>query len=470
MAAAEPDQLTQARDALVNWERTTGLAAHRWRGVPLWRLVRNRVIEERLSGLEVRGRSNHNRAGLRGALSYLCGAALSILHLARLRPARWLFIGFPRRTREAGAWVDPFSDPLIRELGEDAALCIEKPFFGAHWRPARTRRLVYFDWALALSVAASYLFGWTSRIAAGRQIDALADGIATLPGTDRDGLRRLIGRELVRFRVESAIMRAVLAIVKPRAVVLTSRWVHLPLIHAARRAGATVLELQHGVPNERGFKYSTLPDPAVDPDRMLTFGSFWDGFDWGLPADRVEPIGFPYIWRRRAELGRASGMGRWVMLVSQPEMAAELSAVFASLAAAHPDVQFLLKLHPQDTHEWRRRYPFAAGANVTACDDASTGLYELFSDCRAVIGHNSTVLFEASFFGLRVGILNLHGNNPCPALRYAGRFNFFEMRSLHDLEAVLRAPAAEEAGNPFLADFDRERFDAAVRRPGGGGP
>lgn len=461
-AAVVPDLLTQARDALIEWERAAGLAEHRWRSVPLWRLVRNRVIEAQLFGLEVRDRSNHNHPGLRSAVSFLRGTAISIAHLFRLRGARWLFIGFPRRKREASAWVDPFSDPLIDELGADDALCIERPFFGAHCRPARTRRLVYFDWAIAASVAASFLFGWTSRVAAGRQIDALADRIATLPGTDRSMLRRLIGCELVRFRVEAAIMRALLGIVKPSALVLTSRWVHLPLIYAGKRAGVPVLELQHGVPNERGFKYSTVPDPAVDPDRMLTFGSFWNEFDWGLPADRVVPIGFPYIWRRRAELGPVSGQGRWVMLVSQPEMAVELSQVFSSLASARKDLAFLLKLHPQDTHDWRRRYPVGTCANVTVCDDASMDLYQLFSDCRAVIGHNSTVLFEASFFGLNVGILNVHGDNQCPALRYVGRFNFHELRSARDLEDVIRAPAATQAGNPFFAEFDPARFKALV--------
>jgi hypothetical protein len=258
-------------------------------------------------------------------------------------------------------------------------------------------------------------------------------------------------------------MRAAMRVIRPEVVLLTSRWVHLPVIHAAKRSGARVAELQHGVPNLLGYKYSTVADAHVDPDWMLTFGEYWNDFDWGLPRDRVAAIGYRHLWQRRSALASRPGAPTAplhdVMLVSQPEMSSRLAGRFEEIVDGNRDLRFLLKLHPQDIHGWAQRYPVGRRPNVVVCDSPSADILELFSKCRAVVGHNSTALFEASFFGLRVGILNWDGTNNCPALRYAGRYNLFELRSVAALRAMLSAPATRpETGNPFLADFDARRF------------
>jgi hypothetical protein len=76
------------------------------------------------------------------------------------------------------------------------------------------------------------------------------------------------------------------------------------------------------------------------------------------------------------------------------------------------------------------------------------------------------VLFEASFLGLKVGILNLDGRNRCPALEFDGRFNFQELRTTAEFGELLNRTAAADPGaaHPFFAPFDRERFLRVIRQ------
>jgi hypothetical protein len=453
-------------EAVLAWEREQQLFDRRVGAVAPWRLIRNGLIDPYLNDAGVRDRSTHNRARFADFARFTAGAALSLLHVSRLRRSRVLFVGFPRRRLEGSVWVDHFSDPLIKVLGEGNVLCLEKPFVGKHHRPTITRHLVYYDWVSAcarlLARPLAALMHRRHRAA----IDALAQVIAPRFSVPPRGVQRRMARALARFHVERRIVLLALAIVRPRIALLTSRWVHLPIIHACKSRGIPVCELQHGAPAAAGYKYRTEFDAQLDPDRMLTFGEHWNDSEWGIPRAKAVSIGFAYLSRRWNERrGGGGGHGAKVMLVSQPEMSTKLSAVFQEIVVRHPQVPFILKLHPQDRQDWQRRYPVGTLPNVTVSASAGDDLYDLFADCRAVIGHNSTVLFEASFFALRVGVLNTEGNNACAALQYAGRFNFHELRSVDDVGALLDSAGPYEpavAENPFFAKFDPQRFVALI--------
>lgn len=462
-AVATTADTDDAMAETLRWEREQGLFDFRWGSVPAWRLVRKSLIVAHLAEQAARGRSNYNERSLGQALR-MCGNAIrSLPQLARLRRRRYLFVGFPRRRLEAGTWVDPFTDPLSELLGEDASLSIEKPFAGRHYRPARTPRILYLDGIQLLASAAGRVARWLSPLAA-RGLAPLARPVAARFGVPEARVRRLLAGAVAEFRVEAAAMSLLLAVVRPACVLLTSRWVHAPLIRSAKRRGIRVLELQHGAPVHGGHAYATPFDRELDPDAMLTFGPYWNGFDWGIAADAVVAIGHRYAWMRRAQRAGTAPQARRVMLVSRPSRNAYLSGQFLDLVRRHPEREFVLRLHPQDVRQWESRYPAGRLPNVRVSTEAEEDLYEAFSGCTAAVGDDSTVLYEASFFGLNVAILNLDGRNRCPALAFSGRFGFAEARSAEALDALLDAPArtASPEGNPFLAEFDDARFRALV--------
>jgi hypothetical protein len=433
-------------------------------GVPLWRLVRVPVLEQHLAALRARGSSNHNRPSLRRMPRVVSSLLLSIAHLARLRHRRVLVLGFPRRHEHEGEWVDPFSDPLIDTLEQGESLCIERPYVGEHYQPARTREIVYYDWVPTLATIASHLAFVLPLLLCRRQIRSLADRVHGMLGVPRARTRMLAARAIVRFWIERYIASAVLRVVRPEVVLLTIRRHHYAFINACRPLGIRVYELQHGAIAEGGYKYSTPYDPSLDPDAFLTFGDHWNAMDWGMAKRDVLTIGFKYI-ADRARLAASATQGDKVMLVSQPQLWRKLADAYGRMVRANPDVRFILRLHPQDVTGWERRYPFGEASNVEVSAGSGSDLYAVFRQCACAIGYDSTVLFEASFFGLAVGILNEDGMNRCSALAFKGRFGFYELRAAEHISDLLRAPRPKAGEtNPFFAEFELGRFESLLRR------
>jgi hypothetical protein len=448
---------------LAAWERTEGLFDYRLGGIPLWRLIRSRYFGAYLSRAGVRGLDNYNRPQLASLVHFLAGVGRSLLHALRLRRYKHLVIGFARRRLDGGVWVDTFFDPLIDLMGPADTLCIERPFIGRHFRPAHTRHLLYYDWVKALATVAGRFFSWLPglRVRADASVDALARIVAAKAGVTPKSVRRSLLRAYTEFLVERQCARFVTARVAPRTLLLINRGINHGLIAACRERGVKVYELQHGVMHVNGYKQGTRYDERIDPHGFLTFGECWNRFDWGVPKDAVRVLGYRYIWQQR-ERQRRSGQPRGdaVMLVSEPGCWQELTRPFSEIVARHPDRQFILKLHPQDVGNWPSRYPAGLAKNVTVADDPSADLYDLFGECRAVVGYGSTVLYEASFFGLKVCLLNEDGTNPSEAVRYVGSYNFYEYARPEDFDRMLESDRTDESmdGNPFFAAFDAAAF------------
>jgi hypothetical protein len=454
-------------DPIVGKEQDLRLYEVRVLGISLWRLIRVPIVESFLAERGGDGRSNFNNLDIRRLPHMFAGVLRSLWHVLRLRQRPFLIAGFPRRRLEDGEWVDPFSDPLVECLGEENVLCIERPFGGEHCLPQRTRNVVHYDWISALSTLASVAGAPLASVLFRREIAALTARVQRMGPVPARRIRILSARFIIRFWVERAAAAVLLAIARPRALLLTLRRHHHPLIHACRRRGIPVYELQHGAMADGGFKYSTPYDPLLDPDLFLTFGEYWNDSDWGMPPASVVAVGFKFIADKKARVAEAPVAGRTkVMLVSQPHEWQLLESAFSGIVAAHPDVSFILKLHPQDVGRWWERYPSGNAPNVEVCGGLYPDLYDLFAQCDCVCGYDSTVLFEASFLGLKVGILNLDGRNRCPALEFDGRFNFQELRTTAEFGELLNRTAAADPGaaHPFFAPFDRERFLRVIRQ------
>lgn len=450
---------------LTAWERDEGLFDYRLGGIPLWRLIRSRYFSAYLSRAGVRGLDNYNRPRLGSLLHFLGGVGRSLIHTLRLRRYRHLVIGFARRRLDDGVWVDTFFDPLIDIMGRADTLCIERPFMGRHFRPAHTHNLMYYDWIKAVASLLGRFFPWIVAFRADTRLNALAQVVAAKVGTTPESVRRSLSRAYVEFLVERQCARYVVARLSPKTLLLVNRGINHGVIAACRERGVRVFELQHGVMHVNGYKQGTQYDEHIDPHGFLTFGECWNRFDWGVPKDGVKVLGYRYIWQQR-ERQRRSGQPRGdaVMLVSEPGCWQELARPFSEIVARHPDQHFILKLHPQDVGDWPTRYPVGLVGNVAVVDDPSADLYDLFGRCRAVVGYGSTVLYEASFFGLKVCLLNEDGANPSEAIRYIGSYNFYEYVRVEDFDRMLKSGRADESmdGNPFFAAFDDAAFKALI--------
>ncbi len=447
--------------ALREWEKSVGVFDYKAEGVPLWRLVRNSVLIQDIvkKGLEQVHRSEQPRP--KDLFFLAAGTVRSSWHLLRLKKAQFLFWGSSRRQMISGKWVDALTDPIIDALPPETTLTLERPLQGRHANPAKTPRIGWYDAPKVLSrlwARCGPRLNKDTRII----ISELAVLLARKFDMSTRKMETRLVREYKAFCAERWFATIVLKRTKPTAVFVVNRWINSGVLAACSEMGIRTYELQHGAVGKEGLKYVTPFDPKIDPSGFLTFGNDWKASQWGLPKDRIHNIGSPFIWTQRQSLSQPPS-GKKIMLVSQPNFAKLLDKEFSHFCTALPNQKFLLQLHPQDRQNWRSNYTCALHDNVEIASER-TPLYESFVDCQAVLGQDSTVLLEASFFNLKVGLLDLPNTLEGTAKAKLGTFNFFEVRSVEQLRAMLDSPRRNEAisGNGYFDEFQLEVLESIV--------
>ena len=455
------ERLTRAYSEIVEWEGAEGIYEYRIDGVPLWRLIRNTTIINASVrwGLENAHRVSSVTAV--GVVALARGYLRSVGQLAAVPSADLLFWGTGRRHKTDDGFLSPLIDPIIDQLPQFKSVLFERPLTGKHHQPATTRNLIWYD---APKVHARVRAQFANSLPEKQQnvVEGLAQLIAKRFPMQRTQISRRLQVELAAFRNEKMSAARILTKAKPKAVLLTNRWVNCGVIAACRELGVSSYEIQHGAIGKGGFKYRTPYCPAIDPDGLLVLAREWLSRDWGMPQDRVHNIGAPFIWSERERIQDVV-RGSRIMLISQPNLSSALNIAFEEICEAFPEQKFLLKLHPQDRHQVAGRYPVSLLPNVELADEGRS-LYECFCDCQAVIGQDSTALLEASFFGLKVGLLNLSNAIENSFRERIGNHNFFSAESTDEVASMLASTRTNEAldGNGYFDAFKAANLTALL--------
>ncbi len=464
MKTKEQSALSAYYASLRTWEKEDKIFEFQIDGVPLWRLIRNSVLiqDSVKNGYEQAHRSE--RPNPKSLISIATGTLRSAWQLIRLQQAETLFWGSSRRQISGDNWVDPLTDPIVDSMPAASTLTLERPLQGTHAQPAKTQRIAWYD---APKVAARIWarFGLKLNDPNRVVIKSLAAVLAQRFEIPQANFEQRLTREFRAFRAEMWMSGFVLSRTKPKSVVVVNRWINSGVIAACHERRIPSYELQHGAVGKEGLKYVTPYNPTIDPSGFLTFGEDWKASEWGLPKDRIHNIGSPFIWAQR-ENKVTKFSGNKIMLVSQPNFSETLNRKFGQICSAFPDQEFLLQLHPQDRENWQAKYPCSQLPNVQTAPTQKP-LYQLFGDCQAVIGQDSTVLLEASFFNLKVGLLQLPDTLENSAQAKIGTYNFFDAHSLEQIQSMLESPRTNEAdaGNGYFDTYQRDKLRQLLSSP-----
>lgn len=457
IADSAGERLARRYTEIFDWEEAEGVYDYRVDDVPLWRLIRNTTIIEATVAQNLENAHRPTRVSTREALALASGYLRSVAQLAAVPCADLLFWGVGRRQKTRDGFVSPLIDPIIDQLPQFESLLLERPLTGRHFQPATTRNLIWYD---APKVHARLQARISNTLPEPQQtiVDELAHSVAKYFSMPEDRIRRRLQIELSAFRHERAAASGVLAKAKAKAVLFTNRWVNSGVIAACRAFGTPAYEIQHGAVGDVGFKYHTPYSRTIDPDGFLVFANEWLTREWGMPPHRVHNIGAPFIWSER-ERTRGMICGSKVMLISQPNLSSELNTAFEEISQAFPEQQFLLQLHPQDRHLAASRYAVLRRPNVELAP-SDQPLYESFKGCKAVIGQDSTALLEASFFGLKVGLLNLRGALQNSLRERIGAYNFFCADGIDQIANMFASSRKDEClnGNGYFDAFQADEL------------
>ncbi|TMP59523.1 hypothetical protein CWB77_13670 [Pseudoalteromonas sp. S1610] len=386
----------------------------------VWPLIRLSVIDKLLINEGVFGVRNHSTLKLSHLLSVIYNSIVSLFSLMmaiRLGRRKFLFVGFSRRTKDGSQAIDKFHDPIINELNSKDCVMIERPFKAKHFsRRATQCPIVNLDFFVYFTEFYSRAFSFFYRLRYKADLSALANKLEPI-FSDRSFIIKSTSREIAKFHIQNLFNNYLLKIFQPQKVIVTNRGLHLSLIYCANKAMIETSELQHGITLANDISYTEQNDGLLGVNNFLAFGDYWcQGYKWAGNETQVISFGFKYIEDKRNNLivkkpAKKQNLKK-VLFISQPELYEQINTELDLIAKNNRDCNFVLKLHPQDIQGYRERYSVAlSNTNVTVLDNQICDNYSLFYSFDYVFGYNSTMLYEAYYFGCSVFIVNFTNMN-----------------------------------------------------------
>jgi hypothetical protein len=413
--------LQELTERFFQFETKQSLFEARIDGAPIWERIRFQVHRRLLQERGLIGQAHPHFD-----LSYFHGARRIVENAVRRNPflaspCDVLVYGHERRKQLAdGQWWDLYCDPLTSEL-DLSYVHLEQPHNGAHRRPAKTENLRYVDLIQYGGGVFNLLTpdSWTVSSGDLGPFEAAEQALCDEFGVEVDVADLAAGQALVRA-TRLPLWRRLIRRLDPEIAVVLVGYMRETFVEACQMEGIPVVELQHGVvyPEHVGYAYPTT-EPSVFPDYLLTFGEFWnDAAPYPLPPERIRSVGYPYLERRTTGLEDIDATGE-VAFISQGTIGADLSRV-AVETAERLDRDVVYKLHPGERDRWKRDYPWLSRSGVRVVDGSDVALYDLLNRATAVVGVNSTALYEALAFDTDVYLLPFTGVSAMERLVDAG--------------------------------------------------
>lgn len=258
--------------------------------------------------------------------------------------------------------------------------------------------------------------------------EAILD-LEVMTGADLSKYRSLPKWMMVEFHAQRIGFKALFKKLGVRALFYVNAY-NSAYIAGAKEAGVWVVEPQHGLLSEF---HSTLAWPGTgfvdyQPDEVLVWGQYWADATKFAGNVQTSIIGWAPTVSREDALNRKAGT---VAFVSQPEHANMIAKLAVEAAKSHPELRFILKLHPKDSQP-----KFALPENLQLAGP-KVNAQILGTRCEHVIGVSSMALVEAAALGAKVSLIDLPGREHLDALVKIGAMNVIS--GLFNFEAALQA-------------------------------
>jgi hypothetical protein len=286
------------------------------------------------------------------------------------------------------------------------------------------------------------------------QLDALEDRLNGEFGILVD-LDEFVRQRLADFEIGCRRYAKVLALVRPRLVLLSQNGIDKALFCATREAGIPCLEAQHGLINATHPGYSYLPSVhgagrAMFPDVMFAFSQFWiDGCHY--PVRHRIAIGNDVFHSACMTPTPAGGA---VLVISALRYNEALLRWLRETAPRAHSRRFLYKLHPAQASSLAAiQAELADLPNVTVYGTDIT-VQTLLAESSDVLLIQSTVAYEAVQTGRRLLII--------PELDYTTHSDLMALDGVevvNDVDALVEALAHDRP--PRAPQVFFEPFDAA---------
>lgn len=436
-------------------EQSLGLYDESVIGIPFWRLVRFQV---RVSYLREHdgfiNKTVTDRIDLKNHVKNFFRSLYEFLRiLLKGKKFKHVIFAFPRLQKVRGVFVDKFTDPVIRfSKIQENYIIFQRHQAGKHWQPRYdTDHIVKTDFFEILIRLIGFCIYPFVIIIYGKSVYRTYRKAKNMY---RLGIKHLLlfFFQLSVFLVHVFLWYQVLKKIKAKCIFVVNRQNFFPQICACKKLNITAYELQHGITCGDSALYTGPYDTRIDPDFFLAFGDRWVGPQFGISVNKIINIGWAYKMFIEEDRVGDNLFKNAVLVISSPEISVQICTTVSALAEAYPELEFHVRLHPQEELTSQQVASICKNRNIQIKDNKEESSVALLA-YQYVIGENSSVLYEALTLGKKVGKICFNGLNVEPVNRMKGD-GFYYIESIPDFNSFLNEENRQVChGEEFYADF-----------------
>lgn len=326
-----------------------------------------------------------------------------------------LVMEHPRKVKINESYVDIYSQELVEDMESKDYFSIEYPYMDKHFKSVNNKNKSYMDFFYLYAVLSlpSVLFKFTKQET--KSIIELKEIL------NRDfqlnmNLKSFLYKKIIVFKLKYRFFDKLIKKKKINKVILVVSYGNYPLIAAARDNDVEVIEMQHGVITNYHLAYNfgeTNKDLNYFPDKLLTFGPYWNNII-GLPNQtKIETYGFGYLNKQLEYYSNVNKQKKQILFISQGTIGKQLAQKAYGIAKTMPDYYFVYKLHPGEYSRWKNEYEALKKAsklnNFEVIDNNEKNLYSYLAESEFQVGVYSTAIFEGLALNCKTILINLPG-------------------------------------------------------------
>jgi len=257
--------------------------------------------------------------------------------------------------------------------------------------------------------------------------------------------------ELSLFLIRYYFFKHLLKKTHTKRIFFAGRRIFNPMVVACKGLGVKSYELQHGVTFGETITYSGEYDECFDPDFFLTFGEIWKGDQFGIPISKIINIGWAYRLYINENIPNVEKFPSTVLVISGSQISQKIINTTTELAKTYTNFFFHIRLHPCEKFTGEQIRLINTFENIKIVDNTEdSSIAVLYYD--AVIGYNSTVLYEALSMGIKVGRLNYNG---LKIMQESKDFKgFFNLNCLEDFKKFMESDNKQHEQHLYYSDFN----------------
>lgn len=387
-------------------------------GVKFWQLIRHGTLSELKMKLIKIGKAHTSRNSMLDKIRFFPRVIYNSLTKNPLRgnyTKEVLIIDHFRKVKVDNYYSDIYTKDFINQLDDNTYEIIEYPFEWKHYTSRINSKIKYSD-AITLN-------DYVQKIL--KPIKISNEDLKILKDLEKKIHKEFDVKISIVKKTEITIERFIniynyyiklFKKRKPKKVYVVISYLYHAMIAAAKELNIEVIEFQHGVitPYHIGYNYP-LGTKEVDyfPNKLLTFGEYWNKAASFPENAEIEVYGFPYLNTRYNYYKKEVKNKKQILFLSQGTIGEKLSKLAYEISKRLPDYKIIYKLHPGEYTRWKSIYPDLLKAsslnNFKVIEDNKTDLYYFFAKSEFQVGVYSTAIFEGLTFECKTLLYNLPG-------------------------------------------------------------